>query len=520
MLRTICFGFGLLALGVSRPSYAQPDDDDDDEVAVKMRAPAPAAAEFDFEADFAAEVAAPELDMDMPVETPGVAVGGARDVDLVRSRLESGRIPEPALLASEGFLAGYDLPLTPAPACSQKLCINTQTVATTLIAHPEVHYLTQIGFGSDLDLSTFQRPPLHAVVLLDLSPSMAGNPINTARTAIITLADQMQVGDRITILGFGLQPQVLLPTTVMPNQLGVAHAVVYAQLGGATALERALHSGFQVARRSPPGFVSRVFLVTDDRPTVGRTNASPFLTIAERGAGQGIGLTTIGVGPHFQAPLARALAGLRGGNTLFLRDPTQATQRLTEEFESLVTELAYALEISIEPAPGMEVSHVFGVPGDILKRTGDVVSLRVETLFLSKKRGAIFFALAPRGRANLPRGPVRTGAQLGHVRIQYRELDGTLETSRSQLRNLHPARVGTGLRRGTLLIEQMEVLRAIAEMLANGTSLVEADAMAAKLQIRFENVTDSELIPAVELMGMLRGIVSQTTVRPARTLPR
>lgn len=509
--RLACLGL-LLPMSVA----AQPEDDEDDELKIvdmgmEVEAsvePAPRTMVFEFDAD----MAAPEMP-DVAVDTPGVAVGGARDVDLVRSRLESGRIPEPALLASEGFLAEYDLPLTPAPRCSQKLCINTQTVATSLIARPAVHYLTQLGFGSNLDMSTFQRPPLYAVVVLDLSPSMRGSPLATAQAAIIEVANQLRPGDQLTIVGFGVKPVVLLPATPMPNVSAVHQAVAYTEVGGGTALERGLHAGVQLARRAPAGYATRVFLITDDRPTVGRTSGSPFVNLAKRSASQGVSLTTIGVGPHFQAPLARALAAVRGGNTMYVRDPLHASSRIAEEFPALVTELAYALEVVIDPAPGMAIEGVFGVPGDMLVRDGDKVSLRVETLFLSKKRGAIFLALAPKGRANLPRGAMRTGAHLGTVHMQYRDLDGSLDTGRSQLRNIHPGRTGKGLQRGALLIEQMEVLRAISERTTTGVGR-EARAMAEKLSTRFTNIHDPELTPAVELTQMLRDVVGRSTTAP------
>ncbi|MGB1274591.1 MAG: vWA domain-containing protein, partial [Nannocystaceae bacterium] len=426
-LRRRTLGFAcacMFYLGAGPSLHAEPEDEEDEPPNAQRRLSPEVV--FDFDADVVAP-AAPSMDME--VSTPGIALGGTRDVDLVRSRLESGMVPEPAILASEGFLAEYDLPLEPAPTCRQKICINTQTVATSLTAEPAVHYLSQIGFGSNIDLSAFRRPPLHAVVVLDLSASMSGAPFEAARAAVTTLGRVLKPGDQMTIVSFGVKPRVLLRKTAMPNEAVVAATVAYVQPGEATALERGLHAGFELARKTEPGSIARVFLVTDDRPTVGRTSAAPFVKIAERGAARGVGLTTIGVGPHFGAPLARTLAGIRGGNSVFLSHPSMAPSRIGDAFESLVTELAYGLEIAIDPAPGMEVSKVYGVPGDMLTHTGDVVTMRVETLFLSKKRGAIFFSLAPRGRANLPRGSTRVGANLGTVRIHYRDLDGSLQTS-------------------------------------------------------------------------------------------
>ncbi|MCA9690756.1 MAG: hypothetical protein KC636_14205, partial [Myxococcales bacterium] len=151
----------MVALLAAPTALAGPDDDDDDdgEAAAELRiaaepiVEAPAPAVYDF-AD------------DLVPETVAVSPGGARDIDLVRAAIESGGVPTAQQITAEGLFAEHDLPLRVSGRCEQTLCLRLETIAATLIAAPAVHYLAQIGFASDLDLTSFRRPRLNLVIVM------------------------------------------------------------------------------------------------------------------------------------------------------------------------------------------------------------------------------------------------------------------------------------------------------------------------------------------------------------------
>ncbi|MCA9691736.1 MAG: hypothetical protein KC636_19180, partial [Myxococcales bacterium] len=312
-------------------------------------------------------------------------------------------------------------------------------------------------------------------------------------------------GDQASLVSFGAAPQVLVRGVATPDS-SLTSSLASITPAGATGLERGLYTGFEVARRTSVGFpgATRVVLITDDRPTVGQTAPGAFFSLVSAAASRGVGLTTLGVGPQFAAPLAYKLSSVRGGNVLYLRSPEHARERIAGELDTLVTELAHALVIELDPAPGMRVTDVYGVPGELLVREGDRVSLRVETIFLSKRRGAIYLALAPKGRANLPREPVRTGARLGEVRLRYRALDQALRSDRAALVNIAPRRASPGLTRGALLVDQLTSMRAASERYY-GAPDVPADRRAAYEQLRaladrYRAVVDPALAAQRELV--------------------
>src|SRR5262249_54796930 len=139
---------------------------------------------------------------------------------------------------------------------------------------------------------------------------------------------------------------------------------------------------------------TRVMLFTDERPNVGDTSADGFMTMAIEASHDGVGLTTIGVGEQFDTALATKIGSVRGGNLFFLRDAGDAKEIFDRDFDFMVSELAYDLDIEVTPRAGFVVTGVYGVPGELLGwQDAGTVRVTIPTVFLSSRNGAIFVAL-------------------------------------------------------------------------------------------------------------------------------
>jgi Ca-activated chloride channel family protein len=368
-----------------------------------MEAPAAVDASYAFDGDVLhADVVTPQ------VATPGVTVGGAKDVDYLRARIEAGEVPPLAAIRVSGLFSEHDLPPPPQwQACTQRICVRGQAVEATLPTHPAVHFAVHLGFGSNLDLAGLTRPRLNLVAVLDLSGSMGGEPARTAVAAARALAAQLGPEDRLSLIAFDHEPRVLMPPTRSPDPRVVEAALYDLGVSGGSALERALYAGFEFARRSaarlPSAVSSRVVLITDAVPNVGRIGPGTFVGLTESFAARGLSLTILGVGARFGAQLAYGMAAIRGGNAFFLRSPEHAREKIEEELDTMVTELARGLSVRIQPQPGLRVVEIYGVPDALVHRDGDAVRFDVATLFLDRRRGAIVATLAPKGRPNLGR---------------------------------------------------------------------------------------------------------------------
>jgi len=135
-------------------------------------------------------------------------------------------------------------------------------------------------------------------------------------------------------------------------------------------------------------------IFTDERPNTGRTDADGFMARARRAAQDGIGLTTIGYGVDYGGELGAKIASVRGGNLFYVGTPEHVETLFNKEFDFMISEIANDMTVTLTPAPGLEISDVYGVPAHMISKTpGGGTVLTVPTVFLSSNSGGLFVSL-------------------------------------------------------------------------------------------------------------------------------
>lgn len=487
-----------LTLALSLPALAGPDEEEEPAVSPYEPAPPMKMRAIEFDAwDVSAEM--------------GATVGGAQDVGHFRDLVDRGEIPMPESFTSEGLFSEHDLPLSGAP-CERLLCTNAKAVSARIATQPDVRAMVQLGFTSGLTADTFRRAPLNLVAVVDQSGSMGGPPIETVKATLDTLvAEHLREDDQIAIVLYGSGTTEWLAPTPVQDRAALRARIAAIPIDGSTNMEAGLSHGFRLARQGQADFdgVSRVMLFTDERPNTGATDKASFMGLARDASQDGIGMTTVGVGVQFGAELAQQVSAVRGGNLVFLpEDPSKIATRMEEEFDTLVTELAYDLEVAFEPADGWRIAGLYGVPGDAVEWSEDRLLLEVETMFLSTKQGGIFVALAPeegqKGRVG------REG--LAHMALAYTPRDGAREEQLQQLTHIADARsvagADAGLLRGPVLVDEATTLIAATQAYHQRNDPEEAWKQVTALRQRLEAVQDAELEPERDLVRQLEELLA------------
>lgn len=434
--------------------YAFAADEDDDD-APSAAPPVGARPSMDFEM---LDVVAPSRMM-APAAELSATVGGAQDIAYFRDGVANGQIPHPKTFTPEGLFSEHDLPVPDGGPCVTLLCPVGAATTAELLVQPEVRYLAQLGFHTGIDASAFRRAPLNLVAVVDKSGSMSGQPIDMVRASLHTIAAQLGPDDQLSLVLYGATVHVWMPPTPGNNRGAIDRAIDGIRIDGSTNMEAGLAEGYGLAEHTRAAFdgVTRVMLFTDERPNVGRTDATSFMGMAEAASLHGVGLTTIGVGEQFGAELATKISSVRGGNLFFFPDSMKMNDVFHEEFETMVTELAYDMDLRVKPAPGLRIAGVYGIPGDAVEWEGDTLHLHVATLFPSKQEGGIYFAFAPDGVR--PGAVARPGQPVANVALDYTLRSGRIETSSMDFPLVSPQRAPLGLVRGGLLVEEATVLR-------------------------------------------------------------
>lgn len=402
--------------------------------------------------DFSPEAYAPAA------RSMGATPGGAKDIEYARDRILAGEVPHANTFTPEGLFSQHDLPLPATRACTQILCLSAAAAKADLIAQREVRHIAQLGFASNLDPKTWRRAPLNLVAVVDKSGSMSGQPLDTVKASLRQLASQMTDRDQMSIVLYGDRSHVHLAPTPLKDKARVLRAIDAIQSAGSTAMEEGLKVGFEQAFRSKPGFsgTTRVMLFTDERPNVGATDKDSFMGMAREASRRGVGMTTVGVGVQFGAELATAIGSVRGGNLVFFADVPEMTKRFTRDFDTFVTELAYDMDLTVRPARGYRLVGLYGVPGDLVKRTPDGgLTMTIETIFFSRDKGGIFFAFAPANDGSVP----ANAGVLGEASLSYVDTQNKKQSDRLAFPVLSPEKLPLGLARGLLLVDEITTLK-------------------------------------------------------------
>ncbi len=349
----------------------------------------------------------------------GATPGGVQDIGYVRDIVADGYVPTSDQMAIAGLLNEHSMPLE-STSCDELLCIKGAAGEGRVVATDDSALFLQIGYDSNLTTETFQREPVNLAIVVDTSGSMSGN-LEGVKDALHTMIDLLDEGDRFSLTEFGSRGNVMQASRDVSddNRNQLHNAVDRLQTNGSTNMEEGMTLGFdQMRPHVEEGVESRMMLFTDYQPNVGADTASEFETMVSEAADEGMHLSIFGIGATFGAGLAYEVSEQRGANFFFLRDGEFASSIFDEDFDFMVTPLAFDLNITVNaPFQYRDGFNIQGAdPGDGTTN----VSVEVATIFLSRSSGASVLTMElPEGRNGV------IGEELALLSISYEDADGT-----------------------------------------------------------------------------------------------
>ena len=166
------------------------------------------------------------------------------------------------------------------------------------------------------------------------------------------------------------------------------------------------------------GVADRVMLFTDAQPNVGSTGINSFVGMTEYYAEAGIGASVFGVGLDLGAELADAISRTRGGNYFYLADNEAIRTIFDDDFDYMVTPLAYDLDVEMELTAGLTFNRGYGAP---VEGVSNRLEFGASTLFLSSRSGGMGAEIIADGQALSERS-----GSLGEMRLSFESHDGVL----------------------------------------------------------------------------------------------
>lgn len=353
-----------------------------------------------------------------------VGFGGAQDIGQFRDILARGGIPGPSTLDAGGFYSEHYIEMPPAD-CGGVLCARGMLSVGSSWLDGSYQAALQLSLTTTREPDDGERPPLSLVVVIDRSGSM----IEDDRLAYVIdglhlLADELRDDDRVALVAYSDTSEVLLESTPGTERAAVHAAIDTLVAGGSTNLYAGLEQGFELARAGfDPARQNRVIFLSDGLATAGILADDAIVDMADDYIEEGIGLTTIGVGDEFDAPLMRGLAERCAGNFYYLEDSAAVVEVFTEEIDLALVPLALGVNLEVEMAPGYELGAVSGTR--LWKTEGQRGAMHLPAVFVASREsdqpgeygrrgggGALFIEAIPTGAA--------AGEVVATVRLRYR----------------------------------------------------------------------------------------------------
>jgi len=205
--------------------------------------------------------------------------------------------------------------------------------------------------------STHFRSPLNLSLVLDRSGSMAGQKMVNARNAAMFCVDQMLATDRLSVVAFDEQIDLLFPSEPVSNKHSMKDLISRIDARGSTALHEAwVRGGLTVSEKLVDGGINRVVLITDGQANVGLTSADEIVSQALGLYQRGVSTSTIGIGDDFNEDLLMPMAHSAGGNAWHVVEPDDMKRIFQIELEGLVAQYAHTVSLSLIPADGVRIA--------------------------------------------------------------------------------------------------------------------------------------------------------------------
>lgn len=171
-------------------------------------------------------------------------------------------------------------------------------------------------------------PPLNLAIVVDASGSMAGEKLEAARTAAAELAERLGPTDRLTLVAFASEVQLLLDARPMDAAGRAAARVAVARLAtrGMTNLSGGWLLGAErlaIAMDAAPQASHRLLLLSDGQANQGITDPAELARHAGELLARGIVTSAAGIGNGYDEVLLGGMADAGGGQ---LHDAEHASE--------------------------------------------------------------------------------------------------------------------------------------------------------------------------------------------------
>jgi Ca-activated chloride channel family protein len=244
-----------------------------------------------------------------------------------------------------------------------------------------------------------QRIPLNFAVVIDVSGSMQGDRIASAKEAARGIIECLHDDDLLTLVSFDSDVNLHVPGLPLDDAVrGMAlERITQMQAGSMTNLSGGWMQGAEClseAMAQHPGGANRLILLTDGHANQGVTDPVQLENLAERYRELGIYSSAVGIGDDYSSEQIEAIASYGGGTLHDAEHPHEIVEVVTAELREAFEVFADDIELRIEGADGAQYEGVGPFPAG---REGNGICIALGSLLYGRSRDVVVRMFLPRG---------------------------------------------------------------------------------------------------------------------------
>lgn len=220
-------------------------------------------------------------------------------------------------------------------------------------------------------------PRLSAVLVIDVSSSMSGDPLAQVIQSAHRLVELLSPEDALGLVVFSDNARQLAPLQPLSPEARQVLGPVIAGLRahGNTNLSGGMSLGALSFPARAPGERQLALVMSDGQPNVGSSSREALAREAAVIKSRGISISTLGFGASHQEEILIAISDAGGGRYSFINDPKLSEAGFARALGAQRDIIAEDVRLSLLPGEGVEIVKVFGDPKTSFGADGLRVSL-------------------------------------------------------------------------------------------------------------------------------------------------